>query len=74
MENDKYVLSPLINWSQNNIVKYFERFNIPQHPLFKKGYLSIGCKNCTVISSEYNSVRSGRWSNTSKTECGIHKN
>ena len=74
VENNKFVLSPLINWSQNNIIKYFERFNIPKHPLFKKGYLSIGCENCTVVSSKYNNIRSGRWINTTKTECGIHKN
>ena len=72
--NSKFVLSPLINWSQNKITEYFESFNIPKHPLYKKGYLSIGCRNCTVISSDSNDVRSGRWSNTNKTECGIHKN
>ena len=72
--NSKFVLSPLINWSQNKITEYFESFNIPKHPLYKKGYLSIGCRNCTVISSGSNNVRSGRWSNTNKTECGIHKN
>ena len=72
--NSKFVLSPLINWSQNKITEYFENFNIPKHPLYKKGYLSIGCRNCTVISSDSNNVRSGRWSNTKKTECGIHKN
>ena len=72
--NSKFVLSPLINWSQNKITEYFENFNIPKHPLYKKGYLSIGCRNCTVISSDSNNVRSGRWSNTNKTECGIHKN
>ena len=72
--NSKFVLSPLINWSQNKITEYFESFNIPKHPLYKKGYLSIGCRNCTVTSSDSNNVRSGRWSNTKKTECGIHKN
>ena len=74
LENNKFVLSPLVNWSQKTIIEYFKKFNVPQHPLFKKGYLSIGCQNCTALSSGHNNVRSGRWSNTAKTECGIHKN
>ena len=66
----KYFLSGFLQ-SQNEISDFVSKCKRAED---KKGYLSIGCKNCTVVSSEFNNVRSGRWSNTNKTECGIHKN
>lgn len=73
LENNKYVISPLLNWSQNEINGYFIKNNLQKHPLFCKGYLSIGCEPCTS-KSENNEIRSGRWKGNCKTECGIHKN
>ena len=50
----------------------FERFLIdnfiPPHPLSTEGYASVGCTHCTTKGKG----REGRWSGTSKTECGLH--
>ena len=54
--------------------EYFKENNISRHPLFEKGYLSIGCVHCTVRTLNSDDPRSGRWSNKTKTECGIHYN
>ena len=62
----------LINWSQKQINEYFLANDLPRHPLIQDGYLSIGCENCTVKTSNNSNPRSGRWSGTEKTECGTH--
>ena len=73
IQDDKYIISPLLKWKNEDIKSYFQKKNIEKHPLVQKGYLSIGCQNCTVKTSKKNDVRSGRWSGLEKTECGIFK-
>ncbi len=70
--NKKFVINPLFNTSREFVDSYFVENNLPKHPLQKKGFLSIGCTNCTVKASNINDPRSGRWSDKIKTECGIH--
>ncbi len=65
-------LNPLSNWSAEEINAYFQRYDLPRHPLSEMGYASIGCWTCTA-PAEADDVRSGRWAGQSKTECGIHR-
>ncbi|MDX1671650.1 MAG: phosphoadenylyl-sulfate reductase [Balneolaceae bacterium] len=59
---------PLIDWSRDLVNEYMEFHGIPRHPLEKEGYQSIGCTHCTRCGEN----RSGRWSDISKSECGLH--
>ena len=70
--NSKIVVNPLANVNKEFVDSYFEKENINRHPLFQKGYLSIGCIHCTKRTTNPDNIRSGRWSNKIKTECGIH--
>ena len=70
--NKKIVVNPLINIKKEEVENYFEINKLPMHPLLKKGYFSIGCVHCTFKTTDSNNVRSGRWKNKIKTECGIH--
>ena len=72
--NKKIVVNPLINIKKKAADNYFEANDLPAHPLLKKGYLSIGCIHCTFKTTDKSNMRSGRWKNTIKTECGIHFN
>ena len=72
--NKKIVVNPLINIKKKEANNYFEANDLPEHPLLKKGYLSIGCIHCTFKTTDKSNMRSGRWKNTIKTECGIHFN
>lgn len=65
-------INPLIDWSQDDIDAYFERHDLPRHPLVEKGYPSIGCSPCTHKVAAGEDPRSGRWKGWDKTECGIH--
>ena len=70
--NEKIVVNPLINIKKEEVENYFQVNNLPQHPLFKHGYFSIGCSHCTFKTNDKRNIRSGRWKNKIKTECGIH--
>lgn len=63
-------LNPMANFSSEAIREYMVENDLPDHPLYKQGYKSIGCFPCTSKST--GDSRSGRWEGSSKTECGIH--
>src|SRR5215510_3951497 len=46
---------------------------ISVHPLIAQGYPSIGCAPCTSQAAANDGIRSGRWIDSQKTECGIHR-
>jgi len=63
---------PIANWSSEQISDYMKKYQLPYHPLWTKGYRSIGCEPCTTLPIPGQDDRSGRWAGTEKTECGIH--
>ncbi len=69
-----YAVSPLLNWSQRDIHGYMKQHDLPYHPLYEKGYPSIGCNplSCTRPIQIGEDPRSGRWAGTQKTECGLN--
>lgn len=67
-----YKISPLANMTSREMWWYLKEHEIPKHPLYDKGYLSIGCWPCTRPVQEGDDERSGRWAGKAKTECGIH--
>ena len=67
-------ISPLADWTREQVDEYIRRYDVPRHPLYAKGYTSIGCAPCTRAVEPGESERAGRWwweSSTPK-ECGIH--
>lgn len=67
-------ICPLLDWNGKKLWEYAQKHGLPYHPLWEKGYLSIGCSPecCTrpVLAGE--DPRAGRWSGKNKIECGIH--
>jgi phosphoadenosine phosphosulfate reductase len=72
--NQLVKVNPLLNWTGKMLWDYTKKFDLPYHPLWEKGYLSIGCspENCTRPVKLGEDPRSGRWAGTGKVECGIH--
>jgi phosphoadenosine phosphosulfate reductase len=64
-------INPLARWTSKDTFTYMTAHGLPLHPLFEKGYTSIGCEPCTSIPLD-GDERSGRWAGTGKRECGIH--
>lgn len=67
-----YKIAPLATWSRKEVWQYLHDHNLPEHPLLRQGYLSIGCAPCTRPVGEGQDERAGRWAGQEKTECGLH--
>ena len=65
-------INPLAHWSEADISAAFDQRGLPRHPLFFDGYDSVGCAVCSRRRGIGEAPRAGRWSNSEKTECGIH--
>ncbi len=61
-------VSPLADWSEDQVWEYLNEHDLPYNPLHDRGYASIGCAPCTLPGSG----REGRWAGQDKTECGLH--
>ncbi|MBS3847874.1 phosphoadenylyl-sulfate reductase [Devosia sp. BSSL-BM10] len=70
--DDRIKVNPLAYFSDADVNQYKIEHALPEHPLFAKGYKSIGCAPCTSVVAEGEDPRAGRWRGLNKQECGIH--
>ncbi len=61
-------ISPLADWTLDDVWAYIRERDLPVNPLHAAGYSSIGCTHCTKPGAG----REGRWASSEKTECGLH--
>jgi phosphoadenosine phosphosulfate reductase len=69
-----YAVSPMLNMGTREIFAYLKKHDLPHHPLWEKGYASIGCNplSCTRPIQIGEDARAGRWAGSDKIECGIN--
>lgn len=74
LEEDGHLVRvhPIVTLTREDVAAYLVEHGIPEHPLVKRRYLSIGCAPCTRAVAEGEDERAGRWAFSNKTECGIH--
>ncbi len=67
-------ISPLADWTAEQVEEYIRRNDVPRHPLYARGYTSIGCDPCTRAVEPGEGERAGRWwwEQDVDKECGIH--
>ena len=65
-------VQPLVSWTRRDLWTYINQHDLPAHPLFSQGYLSVGCAPCTAPVTAGEDERAGRWAGNGKTECGLH--
>ncbi|MEM7806631.1 MAG: phosphoadenylyl-sulfate reductase, partial [Planctomycetota bacterium] len=66
---------PLLTWSRPEVWQYVIDHDVPFNVLHEQEYPTIGCTHCTRSvpgSRPDDYTREGRWTGTSKTECGLH--
>jgi phosphoadenosine phosphosulfate reductase len=56
-----YQLSPLYDWSGDDVRAYIAEHDLLLHPLHDAGYPSIGCYPCTTPVAPGEDARAGRW-------------
>ena len=66
-------LNPLADWTSAQVAEYTRERDLPLHPLYARGFASIGCAPCTRAIQPGEEERAGRWWwEQGQKECGIH--
>ncbi len=63
---------PIIDWTDREIYQYLTNNNLPYHPLWEQGYVSIGDTHSTSRLLEGMTAEDTRF-NGQKRECGLHE-
>ena len=75
--------NPLADWTEDQLSKFIEKNEILDHPLYARGYRSIGCFICSTTAVAGEDQRAGRWrwfneknrqQEEDAKECGLHYN
>ena len=75
-QNGLVKISPLADWSEEDVWKYIREHDVPYNALHDRGFPSIGCASCTRAVERGADPRSGRWwwEHPEHRECGLHSN
>jgi phosphoadenylyl-sulfate reductase (thioredoxin) len=67
-------VNPLADWTAEQVDEYILEHDVPVHPLYARGFASIGCEPCTRALLPGETGRDGRWwwEQDARKECGIH--
>jgi phosphoadenosine phosphosulfate reductase len=66
-----WALRPLLSWNNRDVYYYMQEHDLPQHPLFEKGYSTVGDWHSSAPDTGEVSGRATRFGGL-KQECGIH--
>jgi phosphoadenosine phosphosulfate reductase len=69
---ERWKLHPIVDWSDRDVHRYLTRHRLPYHPLWEKGYVSIGDTHTTRPLHEVNHAAETRFFGL-KRECGLHE-
>ena len=64
-------VSPIADWSDKDVFNYLKKHNLPYHPLWEQGYISIGDTHTTKSVYEVANEEDVRFFGI-KRECGLH--
>lgn len=67
-----YKILPILNWHSRDIYNYLQAHNLPYHPMFDQGYVTVGDWHSSrpLTTSDHNE-RDTRFHGL-KQECGLH--
>ena len=68
----RWKVHPIAEWTDRDVHRYLTKHNLPYHPLWEKGYVSIGDHHSTKPLHEVATLEETRF-NGLKRECGIHE-
>ena len=68
---ERLSLRPLLNWTNKDIFYYMDENKLPTHPLFLKGYSTVGDWHSSAPDGKDKEGRATRFGGI-KQECGLH--
>lgn len=69
---DRWKVHPIADWTDRDVYRYLRRHRLPYHPLWEKGYLSIGDYHTTRSIHEVGREQDLRFFGVQR-ECGLHE-
>ncbi|MGB3200830.1 MAG: phosphoadenylyl-sulfate reductase [Nodosilinea sp.] len=71
-QGGRYKLMPILKWTSKNVYEYLVAHDLPYHPLFDKGYVTVGdWHSSRPITDADANERDTRFKGL-KQECGLH--
>jgi phosphoadenosine phosphosulfate reductase len=71
-QNRTWKVHPILDWDNRRVHEYLTTHDLPYHPLWEEGYVSIGDWHSTTKLSEGMSEEETRFGGL-KRECGLHE-
>lgn len=72
VSSDNYwKVHPIADWTDRDVYRYLRSHDLPYHPLWEKGYVSIGDKHTTRSLHDVDNIDDTRFFGL-KRECGLH--
>ncbi|GIU37128.1 phosphoadenosine phosphosulfate reductase [Shewanella colwelliana] len=71
IHGDRYKLLPILEWSNKDVHEYLTAHDLPYHPLWEQGYVSVGDTHSSKPLELGMSEEETRF-NGLKRECGLH--
>ena len=72
IQRGRFKFLPVIDWSNKDVFYYFKEHDLPYHPLWEQGYLSVGDTHTTTKWEPGMSEEETRFFGL-KRECGLHE-
>jgi len=72
VQNDRYKIHPVIDWTDRDVFYYLKEYDLPYHPMWHEGYVSIGDWHTTKRLDEVEDEEDTRFHGL-KRECGLHE-
>jgi phosphoadenosine phosphosulfate reductase len=69
---ERWKVHPIADWSDRDVYQYFKTWDLPYHPLWEKGYISIGDVHTTRSLLDVSSRDETRFFGLTR-ECGLHE-
>lgn len=72
LAGDRWKVHAIADWTDRDVHRYLKKHDLPYHPLWEKGYVSIGDRHSTRPIQDVSEAKMTRF-NGLKRECGLHE-
>jgi phosphoadenosine phosphosulfate reductase len=70
-QGERWKVHPIADWSDRDVYRYLKQYDLPYHPLFEQGYISVGDVHTTKPIHAVSNAEETRFFGL-KRECGLH--
>ncbi len=72
LQKRTYKIHPILDWTERDVYQYLTKHNLPYHPFWEKGYVSVGDMHSSAPLTAGQTAEETRF-NGVKRECGLHE-